>query len=191
MVDSWSLSARSHPNRRPFWGGLAIGVVSGIIVTLLTVVFLAPHSSPTKAATTVNTGNFTITMSDALLTIGMRMALKKVQGQLPVTLSNPVAATQTNNRLNMNVDAIGPAGLSIGVHFVFSPKVSTSGQLTFTVIDAQLGGLSIPGVNGVIENALNQQFADFGKGQLNGLQYQLTEAHTVSGSLIITAKVSG
>jgi hypothetical protein len=167
---------------------LTLGVVLGIIATLVIQIFFINH--PTSANNTPATGDLiTISMNDALLTTGMRLAIQREQSKLPVQLNNINAVTHDGNQLDLNASAPTIANINVSVSFTLSPSVN-KGKLNFHVVDAQLGGLSLPGISNIIESVLNDQFADFGQGQLvQGLNYQLIDVHTNKNALLVTAKL--
>jgi hypothetical protein len=166
-------------------GGLAIGIVVG-----LTAAFVASFAlgHPTAKADAPRTGNFTISMQDNLLTEGMRLALQRVQGQLPFTIASVQAVTRQGDDIELTASGQQILGIvTPSLTIALAPTV-TNGQIDFRVLN--INGVSFNPLNSVIESTLNDQFADLAHGSLvKGLDYQLEDVHTIAGALVVTASL--
>jgi hypothetical protein len=174
--------------RRQFWGGLALGILLGIIIIPAIQFFVMRHTFAAATNTSVNKGIVVIRIDDALLTTGMRMAVQREQSKLPVTLQNVTAVTHQGNQLDMEADVPLPLGLTGNLTATFSPYIN-NGNLNFHV--TQIEGLTLPQpISSALESILNDQFSGIGSGAIGmGLSYQLIDVHTEQGALIVTAKV--
>lgn len=178
--------------QRVFWGGLASGLIVGILGTVLGLVALGPHGAAPRPAATP--GDLTMTMDDALLTTGMRLSLTNVQSQLPFTVSNVAATTKAGDDIELSAD--GPSlipGVLGATHLLLevAPQVH-NGALQFHILSSQLGGLTLPDfLNSLIESSMDSQFAAFGHGAITkSLAYVLVNVKTQANALIVTANVT-
>ena len=175
-----------------FYGSLVAGIIVGFVIAGIGLVVLGSHGALPKNISQAKSGNITISMDDPLLTTGMRLALKRVQNQLPFTVSDVAAQTQAGDRVVLNVTTPGPVGINVGLKFVLAPTIDSTGHIDFKVIETDVGPLNISfAVNSMIEDSLNQQFANFGQGELvQGLTYQLIGVSTTNAALVLNARLT-
>ncbi len=177
------------PRRQRRWGffigGLASGVVVGVVAALM-VSFLTVKAA--HDAKTMPPGNVTITMQDNLMTAGMRVALSRVQNKLPFTITGVSAVTKPGDDVELTATGQPLLGaITPSLTIAMSPQI-TNGQLDFHILS--INGLGLGPFDSLIEQAMNDEFAGVAQGQLvKGLDYQLVDVRTVAGALIITAKV--
>ena len=191
LIDSWSTTVprRRFFQQRLFWGGTFAGLIAGMLILMIGLVVFGQRP-PISAVSQTQNGNITIMVDSPLLTTGMRIAIKRVQNKLPVTVSDVSAVTFDGDRVDMTVIAPGPLGVTLNLIFGLAPVIDATGHIDFKITQTQLGGLVIPGVNGIVESALNDQFSTFGNGPIiHGLSYQLTGVSTTSSALVLKAKV--
>jgi hypothetical protein len=178
---------------------LYIGLICGIIITvlggLLATLILSSHGStftPSTGATTA--GNVTIALDQNALDLGVQLAVKQVQPQLPFTITS--VSTNLRQGDEMDVTVVGEPILGIAPNLLvtLAPAVAADGTLDFHVQQVRLVGLNLSlggAVNQAIEKAINQQFAGYSRGSLeDGLQYQLIDVRTTSNALILTARLT-
>lgn len=194
IVDSYPGDARPKRfyQRGLFYGSLVTGIILGFVIAAIGLAVLGTHGALPKNISQAKSGNITISMDDALLTTGMRLALQRNQNQLPFTVSNVVAQTQTGDRVVLNVTTPGPVGITVGLKFVLAPTIDSTSHIDFKVVETDVGPLNISfAVNQMIEQSLNQQFANFGQGELvQGLTYQLIGVSTTNTALVLNAKLT-
>lgn len=192
------MQRRRFFQQRVFYGGLFTGIILLPALLISANWLLIRIHTHTQNSATVTAGNMTFALSDDVLSIGMRLALQKVQTQSHFTVSHMTVTTQKGDAIQLNADGTVnqvpvfgslPATLSV----TFGPVVDKTGHIDFRVlqlsimgIDASLFGLT----NTILENTLNNQFSDVGQGSLvKGLDYQLVDVHTDTGALLVTAKL--
>jgi hypothetical protein len=188
-----------------FYGGIVLGIIVlpalliGVNWTLQRI-----HSHPsTGTATPVTSGNMTISLSDDLLTTGMRLGLQRVQDKIPFTIKDVAAKTQKGDSLELDADGPIPStipviggvlgGQLVSMSVTMAPVVDKTGHIDFKItqlsvvgLDASFFGLS----NTLLESTLNGQFSNVGDGSIvNGLNYQLLSVATAKGALLVTAKL--
>lgn len=188
MATKWPIATRKPFYRMgTFYGGLVLGIFLFPFIFFALAVLSSHHTN--QAAKAVTSGNITITMDDALLTTGMRIALKRTLTQmpaLPFAVTNVIAKTHPGDVVDLTAD-LGP----INVLIALSPQVTSTGKLDFQITHTDVGGLfSLDAFDSALEGALNDQFADVGSGNLvKGLDYQLIAVNTTVGNLVLTAKL--
>lgn len=198
MATKWPIASPSPSPRNPsarkpfyrlgaFYGGLCLGLLLFPFIFFALAVLTSHHAN--QAAKPATSGNITITMDDALLTTGMRLALKRALTQLPAlpfAVTNVAAKTHSGDTVDLTAD-LGPINALIAI----SPQVSADGKLDFQITHTDIGGLfSLDAFNSAFEAALNDQFSDVGSGNLvKGLDYQLVGVTTTEGTLVLTAKL--
>jgi hypothetical protein len=178
--------------QRLFIGGAVAGLLLGIVLTTIGLAVLGPHDSIPQNAKNSHAGNMTISMDNPLLSAGMRLALKREQNKLPFPISDASAQTVKGDHIDLIVDVPTPVGITAQARFGLSPTINNKGQIDFKVVSVNLGGIEVGfAVSGIVEDALNQQFADFGQGQLvQGLDYQLIGVSTTDSALVVTARLT-
>ncbi len=178
--------------QRLFIGGAVAGLLLGVVLTAIGLIVLGPHYSVPQSTKNAHAGNMTISMDDPLLSAGMRIALKREQSKLPFPINDASAQTQPGDHIDLIVDVPTPVGITAQARFGLSPTIDNTGHIHFKVVSVNLGGIEVGfAVNGIIENALDQQFADFGEGQLvQGLNYQLVGVSTTDSALVVTARLT-
>jgi hypothetical protein len=199
---------KNHPRRRkilmkrtPFLlqPALYIGLLCGIIITVLAgylaLKILTPQGTTFTPGTGAPTaGNVTITIDQDALDLGIRQAVKQVQPQLPFTITNVSTNLRPGDEIDVSVVGAPIVGVSPNLLVTLSPTVAPDGTLDFHVQQVMLVGLNLSlgaQVNQAIEQAINQQFAGYSRGNLeDGLQYQLVNVSTTSSALIITARLT-
>lgn len=178
---------------------LYIGLICGIIITvlggLLATLILSSHGStftPSKGATTG--GNVTIALDQNALDLGVHLAVKQVQPQLPFTVTSVSTNLRTGDEMDVTVVGEPILGIAPNLLVTLAPAVAADGTLDFHVQQVRLVGLNLSlggAVNQTIEQAINQQFAGYSRGSLeDGLQYQLLDVRTTANALILTARLT-
>ncbi|MGO8949131.1 MAG: hypothetical protein ACLQUY_16095 [Ktedonobacterales bacterium] len=178
---------------------LYIGLVSGIIMTvligLLATLFLSSHAGVYKPSTALpSAGNITITLDQNAMDLAMHRAVEQVQPQLPFTITGESTTLRPGDEIDVYLAGQPDFGITPTLLVTLSPAVAQGGtldfhvqQVTFTGLNVSLGGA----VNQAIEQAINQQFSGYGRGNLvSGLHYQLLDVSTTSKALIITAQLT-
>ena len=175
-----------------FLAGAITGLLLGVVLTTISEVVLnALHSVPQSAQHT-HAGNMIITIDDSLLSASIRQSLQQDQKNLPFPISNVSAQTQPGNHIDLTVKIPTAAGVTANARFGLSPTINSIGHLDFKVVSVNLGGIDVGIVaSGIIENALNQQFASYSQGKLvHGLNYQLVGVSTTNNALIVTVHLT-
>jgi hypothetical protein len=178
---------------------LYIGLLCGIIITvlagLLAVLVLSSHGATFKPSTAAPVaGNITIALDQNALDLGMQLALKQVQPQLPFTITGVSTSLREGDEIDVTVVGQPILGIPPTLQVTLSPVIASDGTLDFHVQQVRLVGLNLSlggAINQAIEQAINQQFAGYARGDLgNGLQYQLLDVRTTSDALILTARLT-
>jgi hypothetical protein len=178
---------------------LYIGLICGIIVTVLggalaTLVLSSHGTTFTPSAGTATTGNVTIALDQNALDLGMHLAVKQVQPQLPFTITGVSTNLRPGDEIDVTVVGEPILGIAPNLLVTLAPAVAADGTLDFHVQQVRLVGLNLSlggAVNQAIEQAINQQFAAYSRGNLeDGLQYQLLSVRTTSNALILTARLT-
>jgi hypothetical protein len=162
---------------------------------LLTILILSSHGSTFTPGTGAATaGNITITLDQNALDLGIQLAVRQVQPQLPFTITSVSTQLRPGDEIDVTVVGEPVFGVTPNLLVTLSPTVAQDGTLDFRVQQVQLVGLNVSlsgAVNQAIEQAINQQFAGYSRGSLGGgLQYQLLDVRTTSDTLILTARVT-
>lgn len=155
-MDAWP----DNSNRRPqLWGcgGAALGLLLGVVLTLLALVVLAPRPAPASPIAPGSGSAIGISIDDAYLTDVVANAVKGAS--LPIQLSNVRAEIQPNNQVTLSGNASGP--LSTSTPLVAVGQVSAqSGQLSMHILRAYVGGLPLPAtVTMALEQPINSNLA--------------------------------
>jgi hypothetical protein len=178
---------------------LYIGLICGIIITvlggLLATLILSSHGStftPSTGGTTA--GNVTIALDQNALDLGVQLAVKQVQPQLPFTITSVSTNLRPGDEMDVTVVGEPILGIAPNLLVTLAPAVAADGTLDFHVQLVRLVGLNLSlggAVNQAIEQAINRQFAGYSRGSLeDGLQYQLLDVRTTSNALILTARLT-
>jgi hypothetical protein len=171
--------------------GIIITVLGGVLVTLVLSSHSTTYTPSTGAATS---GNVTIALDQNALDLGMQLAVKQVQPQLPFTITGVSTNLRPGDEIDVTVVGEPILGIAPNLLVTLAPAVATDGTLDFHVQQVRLVGLNLSlggAVNQAIEQAINQQFAGYSRGNLeDGLQYQLLNVRTTSDALILTARLT-
>ena len=130
-------------------------------------------------------GTVTLTVDDAFIATALRQALgNTVPGY---SLANVRAHCVPGNRIQVAADATGPFGISVPAFMNLQP-VASQGHLTIHVLEARIGGLTLPAaVDAQIEQAANSQLRSLGSASLSGPpQYVVTGVTTTTGHATVT-----
>jgi hypothetical protein len=178
---------------------LYIGLICGIIITvlggLLVALVLSPQGTTNTPGTRAATaGNVTITLDQSALDLGMQLAVKQIQPQIPFTITGVSTNLRPGDEIDVTVVGEPILGIAPNLLMTLAPVVAADGTLDFHVQQVRLIGLNLSlggAVNQAIEQAINQQFAGYSRGNLeDGLQYQLLDVRTTSYTLILTARLT-
>jgi hypothetical protein len=166
-----------------------------VLAGLLAVLVLSSHGATLKPSTAAPVaGNITIALDQNALDLGMQLALKQVQPQLPFTITGVSTSLREGDEIDVTVVGQPILGIPPTLQVTLSPVIASDGTLDFHVQQVRLVGLNLSlggAINQAIEQAINQQFAGYGRGDLgNGLQYQLLDVRTTSDALIVTARLT-
>jgi len=176
-----------------FYGGVILGVLLVLIAGLVAELVF---SSQTQSASmpTPQSGNVTIDINQQALDLGMQLALKQVQPQLPFTITGISTNLRAGDEVDVTINGQPILGVTPAAIIKLSPVVASDGSLDFRVQQVQLSNLNLSlgsAVDQAIEQAINQQFSSYGRGDLvNGLHYQLVNVHTTTNSLILSAQLT-
>jgi hypothetical protein len=178
---------------------LYVGLICGIIITVLggilaTLVLSSHGSTYTSSKGAATAGNVTIALDQNALDLGMQLAVKQVQPQLPFTITGVSTNLRPGDEIDVTVVGEPVLGIAPNLLVTLAPAVAADGTLDFHVQQVRLVGLNLSlggAVNQAIEQAINQQFAGYSRGKLeDGLQYQLLDVRTTSDALILTARLT-
>lgn len=147
-------------DRRPqLWGcgGAALGLLLGVVLTLLALIVLAPRPAPASPIAAGASSDIGVSIDDAYLTDVVASAVKGAS--LPIQLSNVRAEIQPNNQVTLSGNAAGP--LSTTTPLVAVAQVSAqSGQLSMNILRAYVGGLPLPSsMTRALEQPINSNLA--------------------------------
>jgi hypothetical protein len=178
---------------------LYIGLICGIIITVLggllvTLVLSSRGPTFTPATGAATAGNVTITLDQNALDLGMQVAVKQVQPQIPFTITGVSTNLRPGDEIDVTVVGEPILGISPNLLVTLAPVIAADGTVDFHVQQVRLVGLNLSlggAVNQALEQAINQQFAGYSRGNLeDGLQYQLLDVRTTSNALILTARLT-
>lgn len=178
---------------------LYIGFVCGIIITVLggvlaTLVLSSHGTTFTPSTGAATAGNVTIALDQNALDLGIHLAVKQVQPQLPFTITGVSTNLRPGDEIDVTVVGEPIVGIAPNLLVTLAPAVAADGTLDFHVQQVRLVGLNLSlggAVNQAIEQAINQQFTGYSRGNLkDGLQYQLVDVRTTSNALILTARLT-
>jgi hypothetical protein len=178
---------------------LYIGLISGIIITVLggvlaTLVLSSHGTTFTPSTGAATAGNVTIALDQNALDLGMHLAVKQIQPQVPFTITGVNTNLQPGDEIDVTVVGEPIVGIAPNLLVTLAPAVAADGTLDFHVQQVRLVGLNLSlggAVNQAIEQAINQQFAGYSRGSLeDGLQYQVVDVRTTSNALILTARLA-
>ena len=148
---------RSLAPRATWWGcgGLVVGAVVGALVLLLALFAFGPRAEPTSPGVGGQAGNLSINMDDAYLTRQVSAAV--AQARLPIALNNVQAEILPDERVKISSDTTG--SFPIGAHLEAVAQLRiVNGQLALHIINAQIGGLPLPGsLASALERPMNQK----------------------------------
>jgi len=175
--------------------GLVCGIITAVLGGFLAIMILSSHGTAVNSGTGATTaGNITIALDHNALDLGMQLAVKQVQPQLPFTITSVSTNLRPGDEIDVTVIGEPVFGVTPNLLVTLSPTVAQDGTLDFRVQQVQLVGMNVSlsgAVNQAIEQAINQQFAGYSRGSLGGgLQYQLLDVRTTSDTLILTARVT-
>jgi hypothetical protein len=153
---------------------------------------LGHDARPISAAS--QTGNVTIAIDQQALDMAMDLAIKQAQPQLPFTVTSVSTTLQEGDEIDVAIDGQPVFGITPTVMVKLSPVVASDGTLDFQVQQVEVSNLHLSlgsAVNQALEQAINQQFAGYGRGSLgNGMHYQVLKVRTTTSALILTAQVT-
>lgn len=151
--------SRTLASRPKIWGcgGLLIGLVIGVLVTLFGLFALAPRPQVASPVSSVPGGELGISLDDVYLT---RILSDAMSGStLPIHLSDIHAEIQPGNLIKLSGSASGQFPIS-------APLVATAqlrlqaGKPTIHFLSAQVGGLPLPGaITAALERPINAKLA--------------------------------
>jgi hypothetical protein len=182
--------------RQPaFYGGVILGVILVVLGGVAAVLLLnLPGNAASSNTDVPHSGGVTISIDQQALDLGMQLAVQKVEPQLPFTVTGVSTTLHAGDEIDVTIDGQPVFGITPAVLVKLSPVVASDGTLDFQVKQVQLSNLNLTlgtAVNQALEQAMNQQFAGYGKGNLsNGLHYQLMNVRTTNSALILTAQVT-
>ena len=189
-------SPRGRFFRQPaFYGGIALGVALVVLGGLLAVVLInLPGNGARPSSTVPQTGNVTIAIDQQALDMGMHLAIKQAQPQLPFTVTGVSTTLQGGDEIDVTIDGQPVFGITPAVLIKLSPMIASDGTLDFQVQQVQLNNLNLSlgsAVNQELEQAINQQFAGYGRGNLgDSFHYQLLDVRTTSSALVLIAQIT-
>jgi len=187
---------RSRLLRQPaLYIGLISGIILAVLIGILATLVFSSHSvsyQPSPAAS--QAGNITITVDHNALNLGMQLAIQQVQPQLPFTITGVSTMLREGDEVDVSVTGQPILGIIPNVLITISPIVASDGTLDFQVQQVTFSGLNLSlggAVNQAIEQAINQQFAGYGRGDLaQGLHYQLLDVRTTADALVLMARLT-
>jgi uncharacterized protein YpmS len=187
------MQRKSFLGQPAFYGGVVLGIVLALAVGLVAeLIFSSQTHNPEAAAP--QSGNVTIAIDQQALDLGMQLALKQVQPQIPFTITGISTTLHAGDEVDVTVDGQPILGITPTAIITLSPSVDSDGSLDFRVQQVELSNLNLTlssSVNQTIEQAINRQFSSFGKGDLaNGLHYQVVDVHTTGSALILSARLT-
>jgi len=196
---TWPIASPSRSKRffrQPvFYGGILLGMVLVVVAGILALVvigLLGHDARPSTAAP--QTGNVTIALDQQALDMAMAQAIKQTQSQLPFTVTGVSIALQRGDEIDATIVGQPVFGITPTVLVKLSPVVAANGTLDFQVQQVQVSNLNLnlgSAVNQALEQAINQQFAGYSRGNLGiGLRYQVLDVRTTTSSLILIAQVT-
>lgn len=127
-------------------------------------------------------GNVTLDLDEALLTIFLRLGLAQAQKQLPFQVKQ-IAATISLDGLEL---AAGPARITL------QPVIDDAGQIDLRITSAKLASFSLPAaLHGLLNAIVNERVNALLSGLvMQGLRPRLLEVRTRTGALVVTAMLS-
>jgi uncharacterized protein YpmS len=187
------MQRKSFLGQPAFYGGVILGILLALVVGLLVeLIFSAQTHGPSAAAP--QSGNVAIAIDQQALDLGMQLALKQVQPQLPFTITGISTALRAGDEIDVTVYGEPILGITPMAIITLSPVVNSNGSLDFRVQKVELSSLNLTlgsSVDQSIEQAINEQFSSYGRGDLvNGLHYQLVDVHTTASALVLTARLT-
>lgn len=162
MIDYlWRTGRDTGPlaSRPKVWGcgGLLIGLVIGVLATLLGLFVLAPRPRAASPVSSMSGGQLGISLDDIYLTQLLSDAMSG--STLPIQLSNIQAEILPGDQIKLSATTSGQFPIS-------APLVATaqlrleSGQPTIHFVSAQIGGLPLPAaITTALEQPINRKLA--------------------------------
>lgn len=154
-----SSDSRALASRTKIWGcgGLLIGLVIGVLATLLVLFALAPRPQVASPVSSVPGGVLGISLDDAYLTQLLSDAMSS--GALPIHLSNIQAEILPGDQIKISATTTGQ--LPISAPLVATAQIQlASGQPTIHFSSAQVGGLPLPAaITTALEKPINTKLA--------------------------------
>jgi hypothetical protein len=128
------------------------------------------------------TGNVTLEMDEALLTIFLRLGLAQAQKQLPFQVKQ-VAATISGEGLEL---VAGLARISL------QPDIDAAGKIDLRIKTAKLAGFALPTMlHGLLNAIVNERVNALLSGLVTqGLRPRLLSVRTRTGALVVVAALS-
>lgn len=168
--------------RRLLW--VVVGVVFGIALTLLVLIWLAPQAAPLHAPP-ANSSDITISLNDANLAAVISDSL--TQANLPFSVSNVRAHIQPNDIVTISANADVPLLPTRDLSATARVTV-VNGDLSLKIEKGTIGGLNLPSpIVNTIENALNRKFVTLGGLLILGhTQYDVSGVTTSENSLVLS-----
>lgn len=168
--------------RRLLW--IVVGVIFGIALTLLVLIWLAPQPAALKAPD-ANSSDITISLDDANLAAVVSDSL--TQAKLPFSVSNVRAHILPNDIVTISANADVPI-LPTRQLTATARVTVVNGNLSLKIEKGTIGGLDLPSpVVSTIENALNQKFVTLGGFLVLGhTKYDVSGVTTAENSLVLS-----
>lgn len=164
-------------------GGVVVGGVIGVLVTLLTLVILAPHPQPAAPDTRGSSGDVGISIDDVYLTQVVADALSGATA--PVRMSNVRAEILQNNQVKFSADSTSPFPANTQFYAIGQLRVQ-SGQIVMRFLNAQIGGLPLPvTLMAALERPVNERLAQI-SADLLPPGFAVTSLTTTDHHLLIT-----
>ncbi|HEY7340602.1 MAG TPA: hypothetical protein VH591_06965 [Ktedonobacterales bacterium] len=146
-------------SRPKLWGcgGLLIGLVIGILATLLGLFVLAPRPQAASPVSSVPGGELGIALDDVYLTQLLTDAMSS--STLPIHLSNIQAEILPGDQIKMSATTSGQLPISAPLAATAQVRLE-SGQPTIHFVSAQVGGLPLPAaITTALEKPVNTKLA--------------------------------
>lgn len=168
--------------RRALW--IVVGIIFGIALTLLVLIWLAPQPAPLNAPR-ANSSDITISLNDANLAAVVSDSL--TQANLPFSVSNVRAHILPNDIVRISANADVPLLPTRDLSATARVTV-INGNLSLKIEKGTIGGLDLPSpLVDTIENALNQKFVTLGGLLILGhTKYDVSGVTTAENSLVLS-----
>lgn len=151
--------SRTLASRPKIWGcgGLLIGLVIGVLATLLGLFALASHPQVASPVSSVPGGELGISLDDVYLTQLLSDAMSG--SALPIHLSDIHAEIQPGNLIEISATSGGQFPISAPLAATAQLRLQ-AGKPTIHFLSAQIGGLPLPGaITAALEGPINTKLA--------------------------------